>query len=118
MNQAITPGKIQTNNNPHKSWARLMRNLAKYKWVYFMMIPGLIYFLLFRYLPCGMRKSPSKISSPSWACLNSPFVGFKHFLTFFNSFYFSQLIGNTIILQRGQADPGHADGHHAGHLPV
>lgn len=102
MNQAITPGKIQTNNNLQKSWARLTKNLAKYKWVYFMMIPGLIYFLLFRYQALWNAQIAFKDFKPLLGVFDSPFVGFKHFLTFFDSFYFEQLIGNTIFFSVGK----------------
>ena len=102
MNQAITPGKIQTNTSFQKSWARLMRNLAKYRWVYFMMLPGFVYFILFRYQALWNAQIAFKDFKPLLGVFDSPFVGFKHFLTFFDSFYFEQLIGNTIFFSVGK----------------
>ena len=31
--------------------ARIGRKIFKYRWLYLMMLPGIIYFILFRYLP-------------------------------------------------------------------
>ncbi|RPI87276.1 MAG: sugar ABC transporter permease [Chloroflexi bacterium] len=65
-----------------------------------MMIPGLIYFLVFRYLPLWNAQIAFKNFQPLLGIEASPFMEnlFEHFETFINSFYFSQLIGNTLIL--------------------
>jgi len=70
--------------------------LSKYRWLYFMMIPGLLYFVLFRYWPLWNAQIAFKDFKPLLGVEASPFAGFKHFVTFFNSFYFTQLIGNTL----------------------
>ncbi|PKO12244.1 MAG: polysaccharide ABC transporter ATP-binding protein [Chloroflexi bacterium HGW-Chloroflexi-10] len=71
--------------------------ILKYRWLYILMAPGLIYFLLFRYWPLWNAQIAFKDFKPLLGVEGSPFIGFKHFIAFFNSFYFSQLIGNTII---------------------
>jgi len=77
---------------------RLWKSIVKYRWLYFMMLPGLLYFLIFRYLPLWNAQIAFKDFKPLLGVVGSPFVGFKNFITFFNSYYFSQLIGNTLIL--------------------
>lgn len=76
------------------------RRIWKFKALYIMLIPGVIYFILFKYLPMygvvisfkdyrildGIMKSP-------WA---DPWN--KHFLAFFESPYFYQLLRNTILI--------------------
>jgi len=76
----------------------LGKTLYKYRWLYIMMLPGLIYFALFRYLPLWNAQIAFKDFKPLLGVEDSPFSGFKNFITFFNSFYFTQLISNTIII--------------------
>jgi len=35
----------------HDRFSRVWKALVKYRWLYFLMIPGLVYFVIFRYLP-------------------------------------------------------------------
>jgi putative aldouronate transport system permease protein len=81
----------------HDRFSRVWKALVKYRWLYFLMIPGLVYFVIFRYLPLWNAQIAFKDFKPLLGVEGSPFIGFKHFVTFFNSFYFSQLIGNTLI---------------------
>jgi putative aldouronate transport system permease protein len=81
-----------------KQAAGFKRAIVKYRWLYFMLLPGIIYFILFRYLPLWNAQIAFKDFKPLLGVEASPFVGFKHFLAFFKSFYFTQLIGNTLII--------------------
>jgi putative aldouronate transport system permease protein len=72
--------------------------IYKYRWLYLMMLPGLIYFAIFRYLPLWNAQIAFKDFKPLLGVEGSPFSGFKNFITFFHSFYFTQLITNTIII--------------------
>ena len=67
------------------------------RWLYFLMAPTLIYFLIFKYGPLWNAQIAFKDFKPLLGVLGSPWVGFKHFETFINSFYFADLIRNTII---------------------
>jgi putative aldouronate transport system permease protein len=71
---------------------------SKYRWLYFMLLPGLIYFLVFRYWPLWNAQIAFKDFKPLLGVEASPLIGFKHFVTFFKSFYFTQLISNTLII--------------------
>ena len=77
--------------------AHLARKIVKYRWLYLMLLPGLIYFVCFRYLPLWNAQIAFKDFKPLLGVFDSPWAGFKHFTTFFNSFYFTELIRNTII---------------------
>lgn len=57
----------------------------------------LIYFVTFKYGPIWNAQLAFKDFKPLLGVFNSPWVGFKHFETFVNSFYFDQLIFNTVI---------------------
>lgn len=78
--------------------AHLGKALYKYRWLYVMMLPGLVYFTLFRYLPLWNAQIAFKNFKPLLGVWDSPFVGFKNFVTFFHSFYFTQLLTNTVII--------------------
>jgi len=67
------------------------------RWLYFLMAPTLIYFLIFKYGPLWNAQIAFKDFKPLLGVIGSPWVGFKHFETFINSFYFADLIRNTII---------------------
>jgi len=98
MSEAVSISRKRNNNMvSQKPMAQFGRALVKYRWLYIMMVPGVLYFVIFRYLPLWNAQIAFKDFKPLLGVEGSPFIGFKHFLTFFNSFYFSQLIGNTLI---------------------
>jgi putative aldouronate transport system permease protein len=61
------------------------------------MAPSLLHLLIFRYGPLWNAQIAFKDFKPLLGVVSSPWAGFKHFETFVNSFYFDQLISNTII---------------------
>jgi putative aldouronate transport system permease protein len=75
----------------------LRRNLWRYRWLYLLMLPTLVYFVIFKYGPLWNAQIAFKDFKPLLGVLGSPWVGFKHFETFINSFYFEDLIRNTLI---------------------
>jgi len=77
--------------------ASIWKTIYKYRWLYILMLPGLLYFIIFRYWPLWNTQIAFKDFKPLLGVEGSPFVGFKYFLTFFKSFYFSQLITNTLV---------------------
>jgi len=79
------------------SLKKLLRSMWRQRWLYFLMLPTLIYFLIFKYGPLWNAQIAFKDFKPLLGVMGSPWVGFEHFETFINSFYFSELIRNTII---------------------
>jgi putative aldouronate transport system permease protein len=75
----------------------LWRSIWRQRWLYFLMLPTLVYFLIFKYGPLWNAQIAFKDFKPLLGVMRSPWVGFKHFETFINSFYFADLIKNTII---------------------
>ena len=74
-----------------------MGTIWRQRWLYFLMLPTLIYFAVFKYGPLWNAQIAFRDFKPLLGVVDSPWVGFKHFETFINSFYFDQLISNTII---------------------
>lgn len=73
---------------------RLVRN----RWLYFMVIPGLLYFLVFKYWPMYGIFIAFKDFQPFLGFWDSPFVGLKHFERLFSDSNFLVLFRNTLIL--------------------
>jgi len=76
---------------------KLMRSMWRQRWLYFLMMPTIIYFLIFKYIPLWNAQIAFKDFKPLLGVVGSPWVGFKHFESFINSFYFTNLITNTVF---------------------
>lgn len=76
----------------------LRKRMWKARWFYFLMLPGLIYFLIYRYLPMFGIVMAFQDYNPSAGFFNSPWVGLKHFKHFFQYGSFEMLFSNTLIL--------------------
>jgi putative aldouronate transport system permease protein len=76
----------------------LIKNVKAHKLLYAMMIPGIVFFILFHYLPMGGLIIAFKDFNFNKGILGSPWVGFKYFKILFSSQDFFQIFWNTIIL--------------------
>ncbi|RAV16654.1 sugar ABC transporter permease [Paenibacillus contaminans] len=87
---------------PKSRKKRFLGNINRYKFFYLLTLPGLLYFLIFHYIPMygvviafqdfkpfgGLE---AMLLKPDW-------VGFKHFEDFFSSYYFGRLLENTLLI--------------------
>lgn len=89
---AVQPGSRKTFRR------RLGRDLIRDRWLYFMLIPGVIYFLLFKYGPLYGLIIAFQNYQPSSGFTGSEFVGLKHFIRLFSEPTFMMLFRNTLIL--------------------
>lgn len=85
----LTSARVSTKN--------LWRTMWRFRWLYMLMLPTLVYFVIFKYGPLWNAQIAFKDFKPLLGVFDSPWVGFKHFETFINSFYFGDLIRNTLI---------------------
>lgn len=76
---------------------RSLRTMWRQRWLYLLMLPTLIYFAIFKYGPLWNAQIAFKDFKPLLGVMGSPWVGLKHFETFVNSFYFTELMTNTIV---------------------
>ncbi|MDF2926785.1 MAG: sugar transporter ATPase [Paenibacillaceae bacterium] len=77
---------------------KLMRNIRRYKIMYLLLVPGLAYFTIFKYVPMfGLILSFKKynVVLGFW---DSPWVGMANFNQFFQGAYFGDLIQNTVLI--------------------
>ena len=83
--------------SPGKSWFnRLGRDLKRNKVLYFMLIPGMTYFLLFKYGSMYGLVIAFMDYNPFRGIGGSSFVGFDHFIRLFSERTFGMLFQNTL----------------------
>lgn len=83
---------------PPKLKGGIMRDLIRDRWLYFMLAPGVIYFIIFKYIPMYGITMSFQDYQPYLGFFESPWVGFKHFERFFGEPQFWMLFRNTAIL--------------------
>ena len=80
---------------PEPKW---LRRLKRDKWMYVLLTPGILYFLLFKYLPMWGVLIAFQDYQPYLGFFHSDWVGFDHFIDFFQSPDFFRLFRNTLFL--------------------
>lgn len=91
INSAIKPADT---NKKKKRLSKIRKNWD----LYLLVLPVLIYFIVFKYIPMYGAQIAFKDFIAVEGIFGSPWVGFDHFQHFFNSFYFWRLIGNTLLI--------------------
>jgi putative aldouronate transport system permease protein len=76
----------------------VLRKYLKHKVLFFMFLPGLIYYIVFQYLPMYGLIISFKDFRILDGIMASPWVGLKHFQTAFSSSEFWGVFENTLIL--------------------
>lgn len=76
----------------------LAARMWKYRQFYLLLIPALVYVLIFNYGPMYGIQIAFKNYKGALGIQNSPWVGFKHFKDFFSGYYFWTLLKNTLSL--------------------
>lgn len=79
-------------------WENIKKDFLKNKFVYLMAVPGLVFFILFSYLPMGGLLMAFENFKPKLGVFGSQFVGLKNFTDFFSSIYFVRTIRNTLAI--------------------
>lgn len=80
---------------------RVFRDIKSHKMTYLMALPVLLYFLIFKYGPMYGAIIAFKDYDPSSGIMGSPWVGFQHFIDFFQSADFTRIVGNTLNISIG-----------------
>jgi putative aldouronate transport system permease protein len=76
----------------------LGRKLLNYRWLYLLLLPGVLYFVIFRYGPMSGIVIAFKDYVPFLGISGSPWVGLQYFEEFFQNPDFARLLTNTLIL--------------------
>ncbi|MCU6796084.1 sugar ABC transporter permease [Paenibacillus sp. WQ 127069] len=78
----------------HRVWKRIMKS----KSLYLLGLPGILFFIVFKYLPMWGIIIAFQDYSPFQGLLQSPWVGFKHFERLFAHPDFFMLLRNTMAI--------------------
>lgn len=75
---------------------RLLVDIKRNKELYMLVMPVIVFYVIFHYGPIYGAVIAFKEYIPVKGVFGSPWVGFRHFAEFFQSFYFGRLIRNTL----------------------
>jgi len=74
------------------------RAVIRNRWLYIMLLPGVVYYLIFKFGPMIGLIAAFKDYQPFLGFFRSPWVGFKHFERLFTSGSFLRLLQNTLVI--------------------
>lgn len=92
MDGGVKQPGLKRNSSP------VLKGLNRNKLLYLMIFPGLVYFLIFKYLPMGGLVIAFQDYQPFLGISGSPWVGAKHFIRLLTEPTFFMLLRNTLIL--------------------
>jgi putative aldouronate transport system permease protein len=81
---------------------RLWKDIKRHRSVYALLVIPLAYYIIFKYFPIWNGQIAFKDFMPIEGVMGSRWIGFTHFKTFVQSFYFSQLLRNTLMYSFGK----------------
>ncbi len=77
---------------------RIRKDMKRYGGLYLLVIPVVLYYVVFHYIPMGGVVIAFQDYRPRLGILGSEWVGFDHFKDFFDSIYFGRTLRNTLII--------------------
>ena len=86
------------NSKKSSFFQETIRDISKYKSLYLLIIPVVIWYLLFEYKPMYGVVIAFQDYRPRLGISGSKWVGLKHFKDFVTSFYFGRTVKNTLII--------------------
>ena len=85
-------------NEKKTSYSRTLRRMYQGRYVYLLMLPGIIYFIIFKYVPMGMLGIIFQDYNPYVGMAGSQWVGLKHFKELIQDDYFYLMLRNTLCI--------------------
>ena len=76
----------------------LGKQIMKNWQLYLFALPAVVYFIIFKYVPLYGIQIAFRNYKAADGFLGSEWVGFRHFIRFFNSYYFATVIKNTLTV--------------------
>lgn len=80
---------------------RAWRRMVKFKYIYLLILPGIVFFIIFKYIPMFGIAIAFNDYSPTMGIrgfVTAEWIGLQNFRVFFNSLYFTQIIANTLLI--------------------
>lgn len=97
-----TNGSTVVVNAPLNSKGRLGKEIRRHASVYLLLIIPLVYYIIFKYVPIWNAQIAFKDFQARKGVLGSAWIGFQNFSDFINSFYFWELLRNTVFYSVGK----------------
>lgn len=79
-------------------WRQLAKNYCSNKMLYWLVLPSVVYIIIFCYIPMGGLVIAFQDYSLAKGVFGSKWVGLKNFSKFFSSMFFGRTLSNTIVL--------------------
>lgn len=100
MVKPLKPGHQHNrpNKNRNSRFQSIKKSFARNWQLYAFLLPTLLYFLIFHYVPMYGVQIAFKEYFANLGIVGSPWIGLDNFKQFFNSYYVWRLIKNTLIL--------------------
>ncbi|MDQ0232010.1 ABC transporter permease [Metabacillus malikii] len=98
VNQQNVPTILDKKEIKRELRRKNIASIGRNKYLYFMILPGLLYFILFKYVPMGGLVIAFQDYQPFLGVLGSEWVAFKHFIRLFTEPTFFMLLSNTLFL--------------------
>lgn len=92
--------KVETIGIQNKN--KLWREIKRHRSIYALLLIPMVYYIMFKYIPIWNGQIAFKNFMPRKGVLGSPWVGFANFTEFFKSFYFWELLRNTVMYSVGK----------------
>ncbi len=90
--------KLKKSQIKKASKVKLSTRMWKSRHYYLMMLPAILYIVIFCYVPMYGLQIAFKNFKMVLGYANSPWIGFRHFMDFFNGYSFKSLLVNTFVL--------------------
>jgi putative aldouronate transport system permease protein len=90
--------KTATGNRADKKWSMIKRDIVRNRYIYLILLPVLAYYIIFHYGPMYGLQIAFKDYGLADGIWKSPWIGFDHFKSFFENYYFWRLIRNTFLI--------------------
>ncbi|MCM0647466.1 ABC transporter permease subunit [Clostridium swellfunianum] len=97
INATINSDPIKKTPNS-KSLKKLWANICKHKYLYLLILPGVIHLIIFRYITMYGSVIAFKDYNMFKGIMDSPWVGLKNFRDLFNTPKFPLVMKNTVII--------------------
>lgn len=89
---------ITSNNSKRTNYVSLLHKIKEYKMLYVFLIPAMLYFIIFYYIPMYGAIIAFKDFQVSKGILGSPWIGFANFKQLFGGATFPQVLRNSILI--------------------
>lgn len=76
----------------------IKRDFKRNKMIYFLILPVVLYFVIFSYVPMAGIIMAFEKFTPKGGVFGSPWVGLQNFTDFFTSIYFARVLKNTFLI--------------------